>query len=86
MTRDGFFTPGGGPVKPRALQKPSRGGIRLGPSRAAEFCGAGYAATEKLAYSCRGFAAGSRLAQICGGRRPGRCSCDRDSPWDWHFW
>ena len=71
MTRDKFFTAGGGPVKPRAAQERLGAKYATSPKNCSGIRGAGYAATEKLAYSP---AAHSQSAQFGGGRNPGRYS------------
>ncbi len=52
MTRDGFFTPDGGPVKPWGRAGAFTGrNTPQAPKTCSGIRGAGYATTEKLAYS-----------------------------------
>jgi hypothetical protein len=80
MTRDGFFTPGGGPVKPWAVQERLRGGIRRKPENLQRNSGSGIRRNGEtgilpsadLMTGWRKTAARCRSAQFGGSRRPGR--------------
>jgi hypothetical protein len=82
MTRDGFFTPGGGPVKPWAVQARLRGGIRRKRLKPAAGFASGIRrngetgilpAADPVAGS-RETEARSRSAQLGDGQRTGRYS------------